>query len=217
MRDAKTRNVKLFIFDWSGTISDDRIPFHTAFNRVAQELGLKLTENLGEFLKLTTHKRIEAELSKQLLKPKSPEEIWKLYVKHFSEVKKDGIIPTIYADVPDILEKIKKSGKKIIVVSSHPKKNLIEEAIDYGIADNFDKIIGDVINKTDGMIKACNEMFVDIKNAAYVGDMVGDIRAAKKAKAISVALTRGYHDKKNLLLEKPDYLLEKLSDLAKLL
>lgn len=210
------KNSKLFIFDWSGTISDDRIPVQTAFNRVARELGLNPIEDLKEWLKESVE-AFEDQYSKLLSGTKSPKEIQELYFHHFSHLREEGIKPTIYDDSLDALSAMKKMGKKLIVISSHPQKSLMEEAEEYGLIKHFDEIIGSVAIKRDGIIKACKDMLIDARDATYIGDMINDIKSAKKAKVISVALTRGYHNKKTLLREKPDYLLEKLSDLAKLL
>lgn len=219
MKDKNKKNIKdskLFIFDWSGTISDDRIPVQTAFNRVALDLGLSPIEDLKDWLRQSV-KQFENEYSKQILGKKSPEEIRKMYSKHFSVLRNEGIKPTIYEDALDTLTQIKKKGKKLIVISSHPQKSLIEEADEYGLTKHFDKIIGNLVEKTDGIMQACKDYLIEAKDATYIGDMINDVRSAKKAKVISVALTRGYHDKKTLLLETPDYLLEKLADLMNLL
>ncbi|MEX2007552.1 MAG: HAD family hydrolase [Candidatus Levyibacteriota bacterium] len=216
MKKKDIKDTKLLIFDWSGTISDDRKAVQTAFNRVAIEIGLKPIEDLRSWLKKSV-REFENQYSEQLYKTKSPEEIRQLYFRHFSTLREEGIKPTVYKDALEALTTMKNKGKKLIVVSHHPHKSLVEEAEEYGLTKHFDEILGSIPVKTDEIIKVCKDMMIDVEKAVYVGDMVNDIKSAKKAKVISVALTQGYHDKKTLLREKPDYLLRKLSDLVNLL
>lgn len=208
------KNAKLLIFDWNGTISDDRIPVQTAFNRVATELGLKPIEDLKEWLKQSV-KAFEEEYSKQLSGAKSSEEIRQLYFKHFSTLREEGIKPTIYEDAVQTLTTIKRGNKKLIVISSHSEKSLLTEAEEYGLTKHFDRIIGSIKIKTDAIMQVCKDYSVDTRDSAYIGDMINDIKFAKQAKAISIALTQGYHDKKTLIAQKPDFIFDKLSDIVK--
>lgn len=207
--------IELFIFDWSGTLSDDRIPVQAAFNRVAVELGLKPTEDLSEWLGKSV-KAFEVEYSKQLSKTKSPSEIRQLYYHHFSALRNEGIKPSIYDTTIEVLSTIKTMGKKIALLSAHPRESLLKEIEEYGVQSYFDKILGNVLDKSAGMIQMCRDLEIDIKNTAYVGDMIGDIKAAKKARVFSIAITHGYHDKMTLLSKKPDAILDKLTDIFKL-
>ena len=217
MKTPKLKNKKIFIFDWSGTLSDDRIPVQTAFNRVATELGLKPTKTLNAFLK-TAVKKIEVEFSNQLLGKISPEEVWALYTRHFAKLSNEGgVRPIIYKDVIQVLDFLKNKQKKIIVLSSHPHKNLLKEAKEYKIEKYFDKVTGSILNKAKGIHESCNEMGINTKEAVYIGDMIGDIKAAKEAKTMSVAIVHGYHSREVLLLENPDILINKLSELERFL
>ncbi len=141
MKKKSIKDVKLFIFDWSGTISDDRIPVQTAFNRVAVELGLIPIKDLNEWLKQSVE-QFEVEYSKQLSRAKSPNEIRHLYYHHFSTLRSEGIKPTIYADSVEVLTYLKKQGKRLMVISSHPQKSLLKEAEEYGLKNYFDNILG---------------------------------------------------------------------------
>lgn len=216
MKNTKLKNKNVFIFDWSGTLSDDRVPVQTAFNRVAIELGLKPTKNLNAWLKKTI-KPIEVDYSNQLLSKLSPAEIRTLYSQHFTIVSREGINPTMYNDVIKILDFLKNNQKKLFVLSSHPHKNLLKEARGYKIEKYFDKITGGIFNKTKGLLETYDEMNINVNETVYIGDMIGDIRAAKETKTTSIALTRGYHSKEILLLENPDILINNLSELESLM
>ncbi|MEX2013283.1 MAG: HAD family hydrolase [Candidatus Levyibacteriota bacterium] len=216
MKNGRTKDIKLFIFDWSGTLSDDRIPVQTAFNRVAVELGLKPIEDLAEWLKKSV-KVFENEYSKQLKKTKSPNEIRQLYYRHFSTLRDEGIKPIIYDTSIEVLNTIRSKGKKLALLSSHPNESLLKEIEEYGVKNYFDKVLGGILDKSTGMVQICRDLKVDIKNAAYVGDMIGDIKAARRAKMISVALAQGYHDRDTLLSKKPDYLFDNLAEIVSIL
>jgi phosphoglycolate phosphatase-like HAD superfamily hydrolase len=54
-------------------------------------------------------------------------------------------------------------------------------------------------------------------DVCYIGDTVFDIRAAKKAGVMSVAVASGYHTHERLAAEKPDILVRTLTELQQYL
>ena len=67
----------------------------------------------------------------------------------------------------------------------------------------------------DGIIKA--EHLFHAKSDIHVGDSIFDVVAAKKAKAISVAVLTGQATRKTLEKHKPDYIINSVADLPGLL
>ncbi len=50
----------------------------------------------------------------------------------------------------------------------------------------------------------------------YIGDTVGDIKEGKKAGIKTIAVSWGFHTKKQLEQEKPNFLIDKPKDLSQL-
>ena len=207
-------NIQVLIFDWSGVISDDRKPVYEANIRILKEHG-KPTIGFEEFLRSVT--MTPAESFSGLGIPGSFNELFTLYKKHYNDVIRSGMLPNIYPDACDVLNNLKNKRKKIAVLSSHPVDNLKAEAEEYGIISFFDLISGNAKSKTDGLETICIKLNINPESALYIGDTIHDIRSAKKTGVHSAGICTGYHTKEMLEKEKPDFLLENLSELKKIL
>lgn len=60
-------------------------------------------------------------------------------------------------------------------------------------------------------------MDVKPEEVLFIGDMDHDIQAGKKAGTKTAGILTGYHSRKKLEQEKPDFILENLSELKKLI
>ncbi|MBI2499704.1 HAD family hydrolase [Candidatus Woesearchaeota archaeon] len=208
--------MKLFIFDWSGVISDDRRPVYEANMKIFRENGIRGL-SLEEFF-LKTDSNIAEFLAKQGVVG-TPEELSLLGKRAYDLVINSGIQPVLYGDVRNTLDFLSKRNKMLAVLSSHPEANLKQEARDYGIDHYFRLIIGGSRDKSDGIIRIVEAIGIQREETVYLGDMVFDIRAAKIAgvKSGAVAGTienqRGYHSRKRLEEGLPDFVLTTLDDL----
>lgn len=203
-----SKKVRLVQFDWSGTISDDRLPVHEANLRLSNELKVKPITDLETWLAQTTGTVVEYFKLRGITLP--DEEIFRIYTKHFQTVLADGLAPIAYSGAAEILEILRSRGLKLAVLSSHPENNLIQEARNYGFADLFDLIIGGVQDKKDAIIDICKRFQVNPQNTIYIGDTITDIRAAKGAGVIAAGVTHGYHSRERLLSENPDHIWDSL-------
>ena len=203
-------DIKLVVFDWSGTVSDDIRPVYETYARMAEKFKLKvlsfdewkgaITVNVDEFFR---NQGIEGDVSRLL----------EIYEETF-DIVSQSTMPTVYPDANNIFEYLANKGKKIAVLSLHPEKNVLKEANTYGLAYFTEKIIGGSLDKSVHLIELCKELGVSPKNTIFVGDTTFDIHAAKNAGVFSVAITRGYHSRDLLLKAKPDYIISSLSGLA---
>ena len=209
---VKMTNIPIYIFDWSGVLSDDRLPVYESNMILLKHYG-KPRITFEEWLPKTT-------LSVREFGPVynidvDPDEIFEKYVKTFNEIREKGLHPTIYSDAKEVLQKLSESGKKLILVSSHPEENLKTEARGYGVEKYFSSIIGSQKDKTVAILKTCENLGVtpSPQTVAYIGDTIYDVRAAKKAGVCSIAKTGGYHAKERLQAENPDKIIESLEEL----
>jgi len=205
--------IKLLIFDWSGVISDDRRPVYEANMRILRDHN-KPTMAFEEWLPRTTMTPIKFLASCGV--NGNPDELFALYKKYYDEAVKSGIVPKIYPDVHNVLQNLKKMGKKLAVLSSHPADNLSKEAEDYNLRSFLDLISGNSKNKVRGLLAICEQLGEKPEFTLYVGDMIYDIRAAKEAGVHPIGICTGYHTRERLENEKPEFLLENLSELKKI-
>ena len=206
----------VFGFDWSGVISDDRKPVYEANKRVVGSFGVAIPpfdKWLDDTLKLPMD--YYASLG---IKGDS-EELWNLYKTNFSKVCEEGLLPVVYEDVHEVLSYLKNKNKKLLVLSSHPEKNILSEAKRYDIHHYFDEIFGEVEDKVVGLKNIIDMFGYDPRQMVYFGDMVFDLQAANAVGILVAAMAgtdenrRGFHSKKQLSGEKHDFLLASLLDI----
>ena len=201
-------NVKHLIFDWSGTISDDR--------KLAYESNMKVIEARGirrlsykEWLRRAAPSAIE--FYRRIGVSGDADKLTAETTMHFDALKLNGCAPSMYPDAPDALGAIMAKGIKMSVLSSHPEGHLIQEAHRYGIADFFTSINGSVKNKSAALISALRR--IHRTDAAYVGDTTYDIASARAAGIRSVSVTTGYQHETLLRLERPTVVVNSLTEL----
>lgn len=203
--------LQLFLFDWSGTISDDRRPVFEANRRMRLGYGIP-TVSFEEWLDSIRGNAYDAFLALGITVPER--ELNENYLARLSEVVADGIRPEAYLDAADAVARLSALGHPIGVVSSHPQSHLSNEAERYGIHSRLDVISGDHRDKTPELVRLCAHYGVDPSSACYVGDMTFDIQAARRAGMKSLAVTTGYHPRALLEAERPDRLFDSLTELT---
>lgn len=126
-------------------------------------------------------------------------------------------ISEIYDGVYEVLEKLKKRGKKLFIATFKPsvptfrivkqfKLNYFEDV--YTI-DKFDKHI-----TKDEMISDIIEKYALKKEeTVMIGDALSDINAAKKAGVKAVGALWGYGDDKKPLIENADIIINKAEEI----
>lgn len=201
------------IFDWSGVISDDRKPVYQANMSLLKHFK-KPIMSFEEWLPRTTMTPIEFLANNGV--HGNVEELFGLFKKYLDEAIIAGIVPTVYSDADGVFSYLKAKGITLAILSSHPLENLTREAEKYGLMSFLDLVKGNSKNKVDGLKSVCQELGKVPQNALYVGDTVYDIQAAKGAGVHSAGISTGYHTKDRLLKEKPEFLLDSLSDIKKI-
>ena len=202
--------VKLFIFDWSGTISDDRAPVYEANMRVFDENGISRI-SFEEWL--AGSKTSASELFTANGIQGTPKELFDLYRQTFDKVVSEGIKPRVYPKIEKVLKALKKRKLPIIVISAHPETNLTNEAKEYGLSGFINRLIGGVTDKRSAIFQICEEYGIDPKNVAYIGDTTFDMIAARGVGTRAVAVEGGYHLREKLEAESPNLILNSLRDL----
>jgi phosphoglycolate phosphatase len=188
------------IFDWSGTISDDRIPVYESnkillqkYNKPVPSFDNFMTQTLGSF----------PEFIKSLGVDLDDETLYTQYTTCYREVVNQGISPDIYPDAKKVLERLSNGVRKLAILSSHPQHSLEGEAEQYGIRKHFKIIRGDVINKSRNLHTLCLDLNVLPNEVIYLGDMVQDVLSSKEAGLTSAAVSTGYHSRDRLEESQP--------------
>lgn len=200
-----------FIFDWSGTLSDDFDMVYRATARIIQELdhGYALSENeYAEHFELpymNFYRNYGLTCTK--------DQVDELFLRYVAE---HGVFPTPLPGAKKVLEGLRAQGKKTYLFSAHPAHLVDAEVAAYGFQDLFDGVRGGVLDKVDSLKGFVLENGLNPKETAYVGDLVHDIEAAKAAGIKSVGVVSRYQPKQKLVNAKPDVIASDLEELLSL-
>ncbi len=203
--------IKTIIFDWSGVISDELDADVATVKELFEARGFpQMTkEKFLEFYELpweNFYKKqgLPVDLDKEY-------EDWAMvFPKHFSKLK-------IFPEAKQVLEQLKAKGKKILILSAHHQDLLRKEIAQFGLEGIFDAIESSNRDKRAKINKLLQENNVDAEEAVFVGDTSHDIETAKHAGITSIGIPSGFEPKEKLVEKKPDFLIEKISELPELI
>lgn len=140
-----------------------------------------------------------------------------IYREYYNEI---GIYEcNVYDGIPEQLEKLKSSGKTLLVATSKPRvfaKRILEK---YAIADYFDYIDGSNLDNTMTdkaalIIHALNQVGEKPDSSAVmVGDTKYDILGAKQAGIPSAGVLYGYGTKEDLIKHGAVIIIPKTEDI----
>lgn len=144
-----------------------------------------------------------------------------LFHKTHTAYQKENIkLCHAFPGVVETLEKLKKKGLKLALVTSRHQDTLEDSLKHTQIYDFFDVMISadDVkAHKPDpeGIIRALKILGLDPQDVVYVGDTKYDVQAGRTAGVETVAVTYGFGE--NLEKESPNHLIDHFPDLLKVL
>jgi len=201
--------IKNIIFDWSGVLSDDIVPVYKATMNVFRKLGIKAL-TLEEFRKEFTSPYM---IFYKKFTNATQEKLKKLYIKEIHSVGE----PKAFPRVKEILEFLHRKGMKLAILTSIPETKLEKELDGYGFRKFFVDASGGLHDKTEAIVKVMERNGFAPEETAYVGDMTHDIDVGKKAGVTTIAVLGGYQTKEQLRREKPDFIIEKLGEIKKII
>lgn len=210
--EADQKDLDLVVFDWSGTISDDRFTSYLTNMKLINSYGSDELMSFWEWLDNTKANAVEY-LDSKGLEIGDPEEVGERFKQYYRSVCDRGNEPEVYEDASQVLEELSSEGKSLAILSAHPTPNLEDEIEEYGLDGLFNCVVGSCNNKEAELSFIPYYLGVDSEDCLYVGDTTSDIESAREAGLLTAAVTTGYDDKQELADENPDFLAESLTDL----
>ena len=215
------RKIKGVIFDLDQTLIDSLQAFTEAFNRGIKRFGLdpvgkemvasfldngwRMDKMLSEafpsvFLEEETRKQCQDEIRKAYLKLE-PKKV----------ILKSGVERT--------LRSLKEKGVKIGIVTGRITKGdgkwleLRRLKIDQYIDAMVTAAEAPAKPAPDGLILCAKALGLSIEECVYVGDSRLDMRAGKEAGLLTVGIQTGVAGKESLIKERPDLVLDEVTEL----
>jgi len=129
---------------------------------------------------------------------------------------------TIFQDTKDVLEALKSMNIKIALVTNNGKRATEFVLTRFKIKDFFDVIVtrndGFKLKPyPDGILWVLNKVGATKRKTLFVGDSHIDVKAGRAAGVIVVALKSSFFESINESEIKPDYLIDRLSDILLLI
>lgn len=201
---------KAFIFDWSGTLSDN---FHL-FCKVCDLMFVELDKEpispdeirrnfTIPFMKFWNIYFPDLTLEKQC-------EMFDKYIHQVGE-------PELYDNVFNVVNFLHQSGYKIFILSGDPESKLFPEIDKSGLANLITKKIGGIHDKRDMLSYLVKEFSLDKNKTFYIGDTSGDVEAGKFAGLETIGISWGLQHKDALAKSNPDFLIDDIIEIKNIL
>lgn len=211
---------KTVLFDLDGTLTDPGIGITNSVMYALEKFGIK-TED-----RTSLYKFIGPPLKESYAKYYhfSEEDINRAVVYYREYFSEKGIFENVlYDGMAEVLDRIKGSGRKIILATSKPDKFAIQILEHFGIDQYFDFVAAATMdeNRTGKAeviayaIESCK--ITDLHSTVMVGDRENDILGAKAFGIDSIGVLYGYGSREELQNAGATYLAENVEDIINLL
>lgn len=209
--------IKAVIFDMDGTLIDPRIDVANALNASLSHFELpplsyqEIFNHIQDGMKHLIQRTFPPSHGIHL------EEAVRIYRDHYDAHLLDHT--TLYPHIRDILEALKTLEKA--VVSNKREQPLLSILEGLNLHDHFKAVFGsDTLGvrkpAPDAVLKTLECLNVRPHECLMVGDSPEDIQAGKSAGVKTCGVTYGFRAQQVLRRENPDYLLNDVKDLLKI-
>lgn len=200
---------KSFIFDWSGTLSDNFQCFVKVCEKIFSEFNRDLiSEEEIKLNMIIPYMKFWNKYIPELSREKQCE----LYEKYIYQIED----PKLYAGVEEVIKNLHDTGWNLFVISSDPVSKLTLETKKSGLFDRFKKIVGGVHDKCEPMVGLVKEFGLDKNFTYYVGDTSGDVDAGKFAEIKTIGISWGFQHRDLLSKSSPDFLIDDILEIKKI-
>jgi len=213
------QGVQLIIYDLDGVLIDSTEAIVEAFEHTLNEIGVEYEED--RLMPLMGHGLIH--ILEEVLPEEHRGKEWELrerYIHHFQN--SDTRLTKLLPDVEEALRLLKKRGYRQSVATnktSSEAKRILELL---GVDDVFDLVVGflDVPNAKpapDMILYTLERLDVEKKRVVFVDDTAFGLKAGVEAGVNTVGILTGYHSREQLMEVHPDYIVDSMHGLKRLL
>jgi phosphoglycolate phosphatase len=200
----------LIIFDYDGVLADTLDDLIQFGQEACTQLGIHhvvTKDDLSnlEVMSFATYGRA-CEVPEHLI-----DEFVKICLNLFAEKETP---PAIFAGLEEVIRHFS-AKHKIAIVTTNSSKNVHAFLVKHRLDSLVHAVYGvDTPGSKAHKISLARERFVENGEAVFmIGDALSDVRAAKEAGVISIAVTWGHQSLETLLRGNPDYVINSPHDL----
>ena len=213
-----TSAIKHICFDLDGTLIDS---FQTIYKATLKAMKhLNIPADLPEKSLYSTIGHHFTDIFNELKIP-VPD------VEHFINVYKNFYFDyidesQIYPGVEDTLKQMKNNGVLVSLLTTKIQEQAEAILHHFALAKYFDVIMGrrkDIPVKPSPvpLLKICSDLGVKPEESMMIGDTELDVNCGKNAGTKTCAVSYGYREKELLINEKPDFMINNITELNNLL
>jgi phosphoglycolate phosphatase len=194
--------MKSIIFDWSGVVRDTVTSQLWIVNRIFEKYGVTKI-SLEEFRENWEQPVV---LFYQKYLPKDYVEAERVKMFRENSFDKDCPKSSAYADMAELVHKLKRDGIFLAIVSTDLKETLTVDIKEWVLENVFDKIVTDVDDKFAAVSEILKANNLNPRDTFFIGDSNHEIDVAKKTGINSIAVTWGFTSERKLRARSPDYI-----------
>lgn len=208
------------LFDLDGTLTNSQLGITTCVAYALESFGIH-TENLNELRKFIGPPLKESFMKYYAMTEEEGDKAVEKYRERFATI---GLYENeVYEGIPALLGKLKKQGKSLLVATSKPtvySEKILEH---FGLKEYFTFVVGSEldgrrVNKAEVIQYALEQSKItELNKVVMIGDKEHDIIGAKTCGVDSVGVLYGFGEREELESHGATYIVEKVSDLEKIL
>lgn len=203
----------ILIFDFDGVLADSLQPMLTYAGQVCQELGYPCEPTQAD---LEALERMEfSEFGRQLGIPEA--KIGAFVTRNFELFSSREDSLRITPGMESVIQAL--AERAILAIVTGNSSKVVGKFLEkYAIKDKFRIVLSgeDEGNRVEKILKVISLNSGANGEVYMIGDAVSDIRAAREAGIISIAIGWGHQSIKKLITETPDFVIEQPEDLITL-
>ena len=204
-------------FDLDGTLTDPALGITNSFIHALKYFDLEIPsyQTLCTFIGPPLPETFKTQFG--FTEEKASEGV-KKYREYFAT--KGLLENSVYPGIPELLDSLKKAGKKLVVATSKPEEYSIRIIEHFGLSQYFENVCGSKMDETrskkDEVIAYAIERnnIKDKSKILMIGDRKHDILGAKKVGLKSCGVLFGYGCLEELKTAGADFFAENVSQLT---
>ena len=210
----------LVIFDLDGTLIDSKLDLAHAVNATRDMMGMPPLDNEIIYSYVGNGAPV---LIRRAVGPEASDEELQRALDYFLAYYRDHMLDytVLYPGVKETLDALRSDGKKMAILTNKPVR--ISKAIveGLGVGEHFAHVYGGNSFEQKkphpvGVDTLLAETATDRSRALMVGDSAVDIQTARNARIASCGVTYGFQPE-SLITDPPDYLIDRMEQLLRLL
>lgn len=198
------------IFDWSGVISDNIRNVYSVAMVIFKKYGAEPI-TLEEFRE-TWDQPYMVFYDKHLPAVSLADEA----VLFRNEIMKRPPA-SAFPGVPEVLRKLRQSGKHMIVISGDIRETIFPEIERFGLAGVFSEVNYNIHDKVAVIEEIVARNRFQKSRTMFIGDTTHEVEAGRKAGMLAGVVTWGYKPEAQLRAAQPDMIFRTVGDLANLI